>query len=175
LSIQFVSCYSYIQQSDCFITVDNMSIAKDDFLTGGRDVLARSLRGYRLRKEMSQKELADACGITQATVSEIETGKGNPTFDVICKLAMALDIPPFALIGAGTALGVIGTVMAAKSLGDVVGKLLAKAGDAPVNQWIIGELLDLARTSLAKAEARVSTGFEASHEKPDSIGISEKR
>jgi transcriptional regulator with XRE-family HTH domain len=131
-----------------------MSIDKEDFFNGGKNILARSLRAYRLQRNLSQAELADACGVTQATISEIETGKGNPTFEVICKLAMALDVPPFALIGAGAALGTLGAVMAAKSVGDVIGRLLAKTSNAQVEQWVIDELLQVAKHTVTKLEKK---------------------
>lgn len=131
-----------------------MSTTENDFLSGGRNILAKSLRTYRRKSNMSQTELAEACGVTQATVSEIETGKGNPTFEVICKLAMALNVPPFALIGAGAALGTLGATLAAKSVGDSIGRLLKKTANAQIEQWIISELVEVTKSSLTKLEKK---------------------
>ena len=41
---------------------------------------------------MSQKELADRCGIAQSTLCDIEQGRCNPSIETAIKLAKELDI-----------------------------------------------------------------------------------
>jgi transcriptional regulator with XRE-family HTH domain len=148
-----------------------MSTGTEDFLSSGKNVVAESLREYRMRSNMSQKELAQASGLTQATISEIETGRGNPSLEVILRLAEALAIPPSALIGAGVYLGAIGATVAAKvaakSLWDVMSGLHERVTDPKAREWLVTEFLERAKSSLAKVEARVNTSREKNEDRKD--------
>lgn len=61
-----------------------------------------AVRNRRSELGLSQAELADRSGASKAMVSEIETGKKNPTLRVACSIAQALecqisdllDLPP---------------------------------------------------------------------------------
>ena len=57
------------------------------------------LRGAREQKRMSQGELANAVGLSQASVSQFEKGQRQPTPAIIRKLAKALDVSEEALAG----------------------------------------------------------------------------
>jgi len=54
----------------------------------------------RLRKEKgySQGDIQELTGILQSQVSDIETGKANPSVETICRLAEALDCGPVDLL-----------------------------------------------------------------------------
>ena len=56
------------------------------------------IREIRLKKGMSQKDLADFIGITQAQVARIETGKRSFNFDFLPVLAKALGCKPYELL-----------------------------------------------------------------------------
>ena len=57
------------------------------------------IRYYRLRKGLSQKELAKRVGITQQYMCCLEKGKKqNPSFPLLGKIADALDVPVSELI-----------------------------------------------------------------------------
>lgn len=45
----------------------------------------------RLKKKMTQKELADKIGTKQANISRFESGKTNPSLEFLNKLAQAFD------------------------------------------------------------------------------------
>ena len=45
----------------------------------------------RKSKKFSQCELAEKAGITQGYLSDLENGVNNPSFDVLIRLAKALD------------------------------------------------------------------------------------
>lgn len=52
-----------------------------------------NLKEIRTAKKMTQNELAEASGIKQATISDIETGDiKNPGIETIKKLAKALNV-----------------------------------------------------------------------------------
>jgi transcriptional regulator with XRE-family HTH domain len=52
----------------------------------------KNLKYYRLKKNMSMKDLAEACGVTPMAISNYESGKRKPDMDTINKLAAALGV-----------------------------------------------------------------------------------
>lgn len=50
-----------------------------------------NLKKYRKAKGLKQKELADIVGVTESSISQYESGKKNPSFEIALKLAEALD------------------------------------------------------------------------------------
>ena len=46
----------------------------------------------RKKCNITQKELAEKTGITQADISRIETGNGNPTLSVLKRIAGGMDM-----------------------------------------------------------------------------------
>lgn len=61
--------------------------------------LPSRLRANRLRKGLSQAELASRVGIVQTAISQFETGVKSPRLDTLVKLASALEISTAMLIG----------------------------------------------------------------------------
>lgn len=51
------------------------------------------IKKFRLEKKLTQKELGDRLGVSQATYQQWEKGKRNPKRETIIKIANALDIP----------------------------------------------------------------------------------
>lgn len=51
-----------------------------------------NIKSERLRKGLSQEELAEKCDISRNSISLIETGKINPTVLKVLDIAKALDI-----------------------------------------------------------------------------------
>lgn len=49
---------------------------------------------YRTQKGMSQLELSGICDCSKSTISGIESRKNFPSFDLILKIAYALEIHP---------------------------------------------------------------------------------
>jgi len=56
-----------------------------------RHILARNLRRLRQAREMTQEQLANAAGLRQALISELESGKLDVRIDTLSRLATALD------------------------------------------------------------------------------------
>ena len=52
----------------------------------------KNLKYYRLKNNMSMKDLAEACGVSSMTISNYESGKRKPDMDTINKLAEVLGI-----------------------------------------------------------------------------------
>jgi DNA-binding XRE family transcriptional regulator len=61
---------------------------------------APSLTVLRLKKGLSQKQLADAIGTSQAAVSRLEAGEQEPRLTTLRKLAAALEVDLDTLAGA---------------------------------------------------------------------------
>ena len=62
--------------------------------------------GERIRVGLTQEELAERAGTTQARVSEIERGVGNPTLDTVGRIFAALrSAPPAPLAAASNPAG----------------------------------------------------------------------
>jgi transcriptional regulator with XRE-family HTH domain len=56
------------------------------------------LRFLRERKALSQRDLARTAGVTQATLSRIESGGADARPSTARKLAVALGVPPSELM-----------------------------------------------------------------------------
>lgn len=57
--------------------------------------VANAILSARLKKELSQSDLAKLAGTRQANISRIEAGLGNPTLHVLKKIFRALEISIF--------------------------------------------------------------------------------
>ena len=57
-----------------------------------------NLKGIRMKKKLTQAELANHCGIAQSTIHYLESGKQSPTERTLKKLATALDVDIMELI-----------------------------------------------------------------------------
>ena len=60
-----------------------------------------NLRQVRMRKLLTQRELAAKAGVTQATVALLEGGRTRARVSTVRKLVAALGIDPHELIGDG--------------------------------------------------------------------------
>lgn len=57
------------------------------------DVIASSLRHERSRAGLSLTEVARRAGIAKSTLSQLESGVGNPSVETLWALCVALDVP----------------------------------------------------------------------------------
>ncbi len=57
------------------------------------------VRELRHRRGYTQPVCAERAGISVAYLSEIETGRRNPTVAIVVRLARALDVKPSQLMG----------------------------------------------------------------------------
>ena len=63
-----------------------------------RQVVAVNVKRYRLAKGMTQESLAQAAGFTQQYLSELETGKANPTVVTLYEIGQQLSVTPADLV-----------------------------------------------------------------------------
>lgn len=57
-------------------------------------VIGNNVRKFRfLKDEMTQKDLAQAVGVSRQTIVAIEKGKYSPTLELCLKLSLVFDIP----------------------------------------------------------------------------------
>jgi transcriptional regulator with XRE-family HTH domain len=61
-------------------------------------LLARSLRRLRVQQDISLNRLAERSGVSSATLSGLEAGRGNPTLATLLALAPALGVSPGDLL-----------------------------------------------------------------------------
>ena len=61
------------------------------------EVIAASLRRERRRTGMSLTEVARRAGIAKSTLSQLESGTGNPSLETLWAICVALDVP-FSLL-----------------------------------------------------------------------------
>lgn len=52
-----------------------------------------NLKIRRIQKGLSQKELAKRVGLTNQSISDFETGKLNPSYEVMKRISKELDSP----------------------------------------------------------------------------------
>ncbi len=64
------------------------------------ETIGQRIRKYRMAKNFSLQQLADAVGGSKAHVWDLETGKTkNPSLGLLTELSRALDVPIRELIG----------------------------------------------------------------------------
>jgi transcriptional regulator with XRE-family HTH domain len=59
--------------------------------------MALKLKELRRRRKLSQRQLSKRAGVSRSYISELESGKYDPT-KTICKLCNALDCAPNELV-----------------------------------------------------------------------------
>ncbi|MEJ1969244.1 MAG: helix-turn-helix transcriptional regulator [Rhizomicrobium sp.] len=64
-------------------------------------IFAANLRQYRRAKKLKQWQLAELVDLGTKAISDYEVGRTEPSFEIIARLAQALDIAPAALFGVG--------------------------------------------------------------------------
>jgi transcriptional regulator with XRE-family HTH domain len=57
------------------------------------------LKNLRIRRALTQQELADRAGISSNALNRIELNKAEPHMSTLRKLAKALDVDPTELVG----------------------------------------------------------------------------
>ena len=62
-------------------------------------MIGDNLKRQRVRKALTQEELARKAGLTTASVARIERNVTEPRMSTLRKLAKALDIDPAELVG----------------------------------------------------------------------------
>ncbi|MFJ9407528.1 helix-turn-helix domain-containing protein [Streptomyces sp. NPDC101393] len=63
-----------------------------------RDMVAANLRRARTRRGLSLSELSRRSRIGKATLSQLESGTGNPTIETVFSLSRALEVPVSELL-----------------------------------------------------------------------------
>lgn len=63
-----------------------------------RKILATNIKSYRIRKNMSQEDLAFQCDLHRTYISDVERCNRNISIDNIAKIAAALKVSPADLL-----------------------------------------------------------------------------
>ena len=67
-------------------------------MDGEPGLLARNVILLRAHKGVSQAALAESAGLSRTTISNLERGEGSPTYNVMRRIAFALDVKVGALL-----------------------------------------------------------------------------
>lgn len=78
-----------------------MSLAADIVARRSRESIGQRIRRVRRQLRLTQAELVERAGMNQGYLSAIENDKRTPRKRTIQALAVALDVPPAVLVGAG--------------------------------------------------------------------------
>ncbi len=65
-----------------------------DRVIDNKNYMGKSIKERRNRLRMSQERLAEKANTTQAMISKIERGLNDPTFQLTCEIAQALECSP---------------------------------------------------------------------------------
>lgn len=63
-----------------------------------RRTMAKRLKEWRKKRDLSQRDLADASGVSREYIARIELGQHDPTLSTLEKLAKALKVKVAALL-----------------------------------------------------------------------------
>jgi transcriptional regulator with XRE-family HTH domain len=90
-----------------FVKTNNLTVAANTGSLVNRpaplEVISTSLRRERARVGLSLSELAKRASVAKSTLSQLESGSGNPSVETLWALAVALDIPLSRLVDPPTA------------------------------------------------------------------------
>lgn len=96
-----------------------------------------NLRQLRKNKGMTMKELGAACDVTESTISNIEKGKRRPSYELMLKLAEALDCTVSDIMGeGGKGIGIAEQFVTFT----IVGEVAAGYDHYAVQDWQDGEI-----------------------------------
>lgn len=59
-----------------------------------REEMGAALKEARVKERLTMRELAERMEVTTTTVSRYESGKGNLSIDIICRIAENLGLRP---------------------------------------------------------------------------------
>ncbi|MEG0379287.1 MAG: helix-turn-helix transcriptional regulator [Eubacterium sp.] len=82
-------------------------------------IIGKNIRKARLRKEMTQSELAEYVSLTPNYLSMLERGSHLPKLETLVKLAEALDTEPYELLKEPSAISADDAFTIAKLLNDL--------------------------------------------------------
>jgi len=54
--------------------------------------IGKNIRKYRVKKGLTQLDLAATCGFDESAIGRLENGNTNPTIKTLLKLAKALEV-----------------------------------------------------------------------------------
>lgn len=60
--------------------------------------IGEKIRAVRIKKELTQKQLGDKCGMADSAIRRYESGRGNPTLDTVGRIAEALGLELRSLV-----------------------------------------------------------------------------
>ena len=103
------------------------SNSKGVLMTNTKQYLGIRIQELRKKKQLKQTELAEIIGIDSKHMSKLECGRSYPSFDLLDKIAQALDVSPDMLLS-------IDHLKDKNSLISEIDELLEKSEEAQVRK-----------------------------------------
>lgn len=95
LFIRELKCKKYKSKCNIYLTLcrinGNMALCTGNLYGGENLAKNLSIKAARAQKDMTQKDLADAVGVSRQTVNAIEKGEYNPTIKLCRKICRVLE------------------------------------------------------------------------------------
>lgn len=118
------------------------------------------LREERKKKGMSQKELGEKLGVSQAMIAQYEKGDRNPKKETIEKIAIALELPTSEFLGYNTNLSWIDIFSGGAAYRDLVlNEVLEKT------ELTEEDLENMLETNLGNKEEELLTNYRKLNDK----------
>lgn len=119
------------------------------------------IRKYRTERGMTQKELAEKCGMFDSAIRRYEIGKQNPKKETLERIAAALEIDAFRIYTNDTGL----------TIGDRIRKYRKECG---LTQSEVAKKIGVTKQAISKYEHNIVTniGIETIAKLSDALGVS---
>lgn len=103
------------------------SVITDSLIENSLETVSRNLSAARVGMGLSQDQLAEAAGVSRATIVQLEGGAGDPRLSTITAIAGALNITPMFLLLSSNDLQAIANVAKSEEAAQFQGNISEKS------------------------------------------------
>lgn len=123
--------------------------------------IGERIREIRVSKGLTQKQLGEKCNMADSAIRRYESGKGNPTGKTLTRIADALQIPVYELMG----YSLKHDTPENRAIADAgLRAAFGKGGAADVSEWVPVSFEQLHAEQQAFLDSRMKKAFSALNE-----------
>lgn len=123
--------------------------------------IGERIREIRISKGLTQKQLGEKCNMADSAIRRYESGKGNPTGKTLTRIADALQIPVYELMG----YSLKHDTPENRAIADAgLRAAFGKGGAADVSGWVPVSFEQLHAEQQAFLDSRMKKAFSALNE-----------